>query len=252
MLKWSPANAKTHALAMIPTLQSYLQNKRKIYSLDLLSGWSCPMAVNCLSKVVDGKIVDGKFTKFRCFSASQEVVYPNVFRSREHNFNLLRSCKSSMDMVKLILDSMPKNLGICRIHVGGDMFNAKYMLAWASVAELNPDRLFYAYTKSLPYWLKFRDYFNSLPNFILTASYGGRHDSLIPQHNLRSAIVVYSESQAASLGLEIDHDDSHAADPNKKGKDFALLIHGTQPAGSEAASALQLLRKNKVKHSYNR
>jgi len=252
MLKWSPANAKTKALAKVPTLRQYLQDKRKIYSLDLLSGWSCPMAVNCLSKVVGGKIVDGKYTKFRCFSASQEVAYPNVFRLREHNYNLLRSCKASIDMHLMLSRSMPEDLGIARIHVGGDFFNKMYMLAWASVAELNPDRLFYAYTKSLPYWIKFRDYIDNLPNFILTASYGGKYDSLINQHGLRSAIVVYSESQAASLGLEIDHDDSHAADPSKQHQNFALLIHGVQPAGSEASNALQLLRKNKVKHSYNR
>ena len=250
MLKWSPANAKTEALAQIPSLQQYLQNKRKIYSLDLLSGWSCPMAYDCLSRVVLGKIVDGKHTKFRCFSASQEVVYPNVYRSREHNYTLLRKCKTSLDMVSLINDNMPKNLGICRIHVGGDMFNRMYMLAWGTVAELNPSRLFYAYTKSLPYWLAYRDYFDSLPNFVLTASYGGRHDDMIAKHNLRSAKVVFSENEAGSL--EIDHDDSHAADPTKKRESFALLIHGIQPAGSEAASALQMLRKNKVKHSYSR
>jgi hypothetical protein len=214
------------------------------------------MAVNCLSRVydIDGKrtLKDGKFTEFRCFSASQEVQYPNTYNSRKHNYDLLRACKSSGDMVNLLHASMPQNLGICRIHVGGDFFNRLYMLAWASLAELNPDRLFYAYTKSLPYWIKFRDYFNSLPNFILTASYGGRHDSLIQSEGLRSAIVVYSESQADSLGLEIDHDDSHAADPSKQNDSFALLIHGTQPAGTEAASALQELRKNKVKHSYSR
>jgi hypothetical protein len=252
MLKWSKANAKTKSLAPVPTLQSYLQNKRKIYSLDLLSGWSCPMAVNCLSKVVKGKIVDGKFTKFRCFSASQEALYPNTFNARKHNFDLLRACKSSDDMLQLFLASMPKNLGICRIHVGGDFFNRMYLLAWLSLAELHPDRLFYAYTKSLPYWLQYRDYIDSLPNFVMTASYGGRHDSLISQENLRSATVVFSRSQAASMGLEIDHDDSHAADPSKKGESFALLIHGTQPAGSEAADALKALRKNKVKHSYAR
>ncbi len=252
MLKWSEANAKTHALAMIPTLQSYLRNKRKIYSLDLLSGWSCPMAVDCLSKVVDGKIADGKFTKFRCFSASQEVVYPNVYNARKHNYDLLRACKSSDSMLQLLRESMPHNLGICRIHVGGDFFNRMYFLAWLSLAELNPDRLFYAYTKSLPYWLKYRHYVDSLPNFVLTASHGGRHDAMIAKENLRSAIVVFSEYQATLQGLDIDHDDSHAADPSKKNNSFALLIHGTQPAGSEAASALQVLRKNKVKHSYNR
>lgn len=256
MLKWSKANAKTHALAQIPSLQEYLRNNRKIYSLDLLSGWTCPMAVDCLSRVhiIDNKpkLIDGKFTKFRCFSASQEVQYPNTYNARKHNFDLLRACKSTEDMLQLMTDSMPKNLGICRIHVGGDFFNRMYFLAWAIFAEMNPDRLFYAYTKSLIYWLRYRSYVDSLPNFVLTASYGGRHDNRITDEDLRSAIVVYSEDEAESKGLEIDHDDSHAADPSKQNDSFALLIHGTQPAGSEAADALKTLRKNKVKHSYAR
>jgi hypothetical protein len=39
--------------------------------------------------------------------------------------------------------------------------------------------------------------------------------------------------------LDIDHDDSHAALP---GPSFALLIHGIQPAGSEAGKAVRALR----------
>lgn len=254
MLKWSKANAKIHALAAIPTLQSYLRNKRKVYSLDLASGWSCPMAVECLSRVhvIDGKkkLIDGKFTKFRCFSASQEVAYPNVYNSRFHNFNLLRDCKSSDIILKLLADSMPSDLGICRIHVGGDFFNRMYFLAWLSLAELNPDRLFYAYTKSLLYWLKYRHYVDSLPNFVLTASYGGRHDNLIKSEGLRFAKVLDSMDKLSSNKLPIDHDDSHAADPSKKNESFALLIHNTQPAGSEASQVLQYQRKNGIKHSY--
>ena len=256
MLKWSDANAKTKALAQVPSLKQYLQNKRKIYSLDLISGWSCPMAMDCLSRVhvIEGrkKIVDGKFTKFRCFSASQEVAYPHVYNSRKHNFDLLRDCKSSDDMLQLFLASMPDNLGICRIHVGGDFFNRMYFLAWLSLAELHPDRLFYAYTKSLPYWIKYRDYVDSLPNFVITASYGGRHDSLIKSEGLRYAVVLDTMDKLMKNKLEVDHDDSHAADPSKKRKSFALLIHNTQPAGSEASQVLQYQRKNKVKHSYAR
>ena len=83
----------------------------------------------------------------------------------------------------------------------------------------------------------------------MTASYGGREDELIDSQNLRSTKVIFSEEEADSLGLEIDHDDSHAADPAKKNDDFALLIHGTQPKGSEAAVALKEL---KGKGSYSR
>ena len=52
MVKFSPANAKLKALNHVPELQSWLQDRRKVYSFDLLSGWSCPQAKDCLSKVV--------------------------------------------------------------------------------------------------------------------------------------------------------------------------------------------------------
>ena len=88
MLKFSKANAKTEALKQVDELKPYLEGKRKIYSLDLLSGYSCPAAHDCLSKAVADengkrKIKDGPHTKFRCFSASQEVQYTNVYNSRK-------------------------------------------------------------------------------------------------------------------------------------------------------------------------
>ena len=44
MLKFSKANAKTQALKNDSELADYLTDNRKIYSLDLLSGYSCPYA----------------------------------------------------------------------------------------------------------------------------------------------------------------------------------------------------------------
>jgi hypothetical protein len=255
MLKFSPANAKTEELKQVPELSEYLKDKRKIYSLDLLSGYSCPYAKACLSKAVvqsDGrrKIKDGKDNEFRCFSASQEVQYTNVYNLRKHNFDLLRQTDVHKDL--LLMDSMPKDAGIVRIHVAGDFFNSEYMWAWWLTASENPDKLFYAYTKSLRYWIDIVNEMPILDNFILTASYGGSNDYMIDEHNLRSTKVVFSEAEAEKLGLEIDHDDSHAARPSLRDKDFALLIHGTQPKGSNAADALKVLKRDKVRHSYNR
>jgi hypothetical protein len=88
-----------------------------------------------------------------------------------------------------------------------------------------------------------------LENFVLTASYGGRDDHLINEFGMRSAKVVFSQAEAEKLGLEIDHDDSHAAKPSLRNQDFALLIHGTQPKGSAASEALRAL---KGKGSYSR
>jgi hypothetical protein len=216
---------------------------KHIYTISLLSGWSCPFADDCLSKVhVDSetgkkKIVDGKNTKFRCFSASQEVMYANTYNARKHNFDLLRK-KNTEEMVALITGSLPAKASIIRIHVGGDFFNQSYFDAWLKVAKNNPDKLFYAYTKAIPFWIA---RINEIPeNFKLNASKGGLRDNLIKEHNLKEAIVVYSEEQAEELGLEIDHDDTHAY---KQEKSFALLIHGVQPKGSEASEALKELKE---------
>jgi len=82
---------------------------------------------------------------------------------------------------------------------------------------------------------------HALPsNLVLTASRGGKYDELIDLHAWKEAVVVYSEQEAIDKGLDVDHDDTHAAFGKK---DFALLIHGTQPKGSAASEALQKIKK---------
>jgi hypothetical protein len=94
-LQFSNANAKLEELYNVPELESWLADGRKVYSLDLLSGYSCPFAKDCLSKATPTgeltkagnprlKIVDGPETEFRCFSASQEVLLPNVYKRRKN------------------------------------------------------------------------------------------------------------------------------------------------------------------------
>lgn len=247
MLKFSVANAKIRKLAKVRSLAPYLRDGKKVYSFDLLSGHNCPFAKDCLSKVVmdDGsrRIQDGKDIKFRCFSAMQEVLYPRVYEARKHNSDTIRElCKilGAADLGKLISASLPSNLGILRFHVGGDFFCQTYFDAAIEVARLNPNRLFYAYTKSLLYWTR---RINDIPdNFVLTASRGGRQDALIDVYNLREAIVVFSQYQARKQKLPIDYSDHMAARPDKRNKNFALLLHAQQPAQSAAAKAWQRIR----------
>ena len=256
-LKFSEANTKLEKLYKVGELDKYLRSGRftaRVYSLDLLSGWSCPFAKDCHSKVVElgpiskagnpkVKIQDGKDTQFRCFSASQEALLPNVYAKRKRNYELLKQCKTEEEMADLIERTLPRDAGIVRIHVGGDMFTLTYFRAWLEVARRNPDVLFYAYTKSLSYWVAERD--NIPQNLILTASRGGRQDDLIDKHNLREAVVVFSEQEAAAKGLEIDWTDEHAARPDMADQSFALLIHGVQPKGTEANEALQTIKATK-------
>lgn len=220
--------------------------QKGLYTFSLPAGWTCPGARDCLSRAnkETGKITDGPDTEFRCFSASDEARHKPARKSRWHNFDTLKG-KSRSEMVALILASLPKNVRIVRIHVAGDFFSLAYLDAWLDVARSRPDVLFYFYTKSIRHWLARLDQIGTgytpgtLPNVVPTASYGGKDDHLIPVYRLRTALVVGRESQAEALGLEIDHDDSHAM---RHGGDFALLIHGTQPPGSQASKDVSALR----------
>jgi hypothetical protein len=235
-LRFAPANAKLSALETRLGVS--------VYSFDMLSGVTCPFAQDCHSKAVvraDGtrSIQDGKRTLFRCFSASQEVAYTNVFLARQANTETIMplAARSPLAAANALCEALPEDAGCVRIHVAGDFKLLNYFDAWLEVAARRPGVRFYAYTKSIPFWVRRLDV---LPeNFLLTASRGGKADCLIDEHGLREARVVFSEAEAGELGLEIDHDDSHAALP---GPSFALLIHGIQPKGSEAGKAVRALR----------
>ena len=138
---------------------------------------------------------------------------------------------------------MPQDAGTVRIHVAGDFINYTYFKSWCTVAERNPEVIFYAYTKSLPFWLKGRDAQIIPENLHLTASRGGRYDRLIDPYGFREARVVFSEKEAKKLSLELDTNDYHAW--RKLDKSFALLIHGIQPPNTPASKALQLIRSGK-------
>lgn len=222
-----------------------------IHILSLPAGHSCPFANECLAKTVqnvNGKgycVKDGPACQFRCFASTEEAMYPAVRKNRWHNFFLLKShLKISLDSGYSLLErSMPNSKwgAPIRMHVSGDFFNQMYFDITLKYAKNHPRQLIYAYTKAIPFWVK---RLNEIPdNFRLTASYGGTHDNLIAEHNLKYAKVVFTIDEAEKLGLEIDHDDSHAYDGNKS---FALLIHGTQPAGTPAAKAWSTLKKEGI------
>jgi hypothetical protein len=218
-----------------------LQIKRgvKLITFTLPSGHTCPGAKDCLAKAdkTTGKIKDGKQTEFRCFMASLEAVFPSLRKSVWHNLTLIKNAlKNGVEAcADLICESLPKKFDIVRVHVGGDYFSRNYFLSWCEVAKRNPEKLFYSYTKSL----KIISGIDKPKNLVLTASRGGKFDDMIKNLSLKEAKVVFSKEEAQLQNLEIDTDDEHAAYGEK---DFALLIHGVQPKGSEAAAALNALK----------
>ena len=203
----------------------------------------------------DGKrtVQDGKHTKFRCFSASQEAQYQPTYQARFMNGALIKSAYKLggiggvADLLEAsLLNAMPRKQVddvLIRWHIGGGMFALWYFDAWLEVGRRRPTWNIYGYLKALPFWVKRMDVMP--PNVNPVASYGGTHDHLIEEYGLRFARVVHSREEADLLGLEVDIDDSLAA----YGKDsFALIIHSTQPKGSKSAAAVARIRREKRLH----
>lgn len=213
--------------------------KNDTYTFSLPAGHTCPCAKECFSKAdrKTGKISDGKFTKFRCYAVSAESLFLTVRKSRWNNFELLKH-KSTKQLIQLLNSSVQKlkNAKKIRIHASGDFFSESYFLAWVEVARLNPNIIFYGYTKRISFLVKHKKIFPK--NFIFVASYGGKEDDLIDKHRLVTAKVVFSVDEAKKEKLAIDHDDSSLLE----GKNFALLLHGVQPKETEAAKAWQKIK----------
>jgi len=208
-------------------IDDWQQSPFKTLSLTftLPSGTTCPSAKICktfysqkLHKIVDNG-------EIRCFSAMSET-RPSVGSLVWHNYNLLRPIKKDVKaLTNLIYNSLVNNKygkpELVRVHVGGDFFTPQYMLAWFNVASKLKDITFYSYTKEIK---TLKDNIGFKPdNYIFTLSYGGKHDNLIKDLNIKSATIVDSENDTE---LPIDTNEFLALTSNK---DFALVKHGTQP-----------------------
>lgn len=232
MLTFSKGNAKLNKGTLI---------------FNLPAGKTCPGALFCKSfAVVDdnGKrsIQDGKHTVFRCFAASSEVQYDGAFYNRANNLQtivdyLAVGIDHTATQINVALQHFKtRNTQLVRIHESGDFFSQAYLEAWVKVAQMNPTLKFYCYSKSLEFFIN-----KELPsNFYLTASYGGKFDHMIDEGLFpRYSKVFMTEADANAAGLVVDHDDSHCFEDAP----FALLVHGTQPKGSEWGKAIRQRRQ---------
>jgi hypothetical protein len=59
---------------------------------------------------------------------------------------------------------------------------------------------------------------------------------------------VFHPDKADALGLEIDHDETHALFGTAS---FALLLHGQQPKGGDASQAIKILKAEGIEYAYS-
>lgn len=199
----------------------FVKNKKYytgvVHEWNLPTGSTCPFALECKVSVdrITGKF-DIKKGQYRCYAASPER-FPAV---REHRWNNFEIVKNG------IKPEIPKDCKSIRIHAAGDFFNQSYFDMWLEIARENPEIEMWAYTKSLSYWVK---RINEIPsNLILTASYGGRQDHLIEEHNLKN-VIVYPNRESVPEDRPIDNNDDWA---RKADVNFALLDNMKVPKKS--------------------
>jgi hypothetical protein len=219
------------------------------YSWSLPSGSTCPGAEKCLA-IADrytGKVWNGPKQEFRCYSAVTER-YPSVRQRLWTNFEAVKG-KTPHQVASILTRAKPKRMKRCRIHTAGDFFSQTYFDGWLLFVMENPDIHFWAFTKSLTFWV---NRLGQIPkNLVLQASCGGKHDHLIATHNLKYAKVVWSEDTADRLGLVIDTDDYLAAygrSPfallenfsNKKPKRESIRKHQQAEEGGDISLEIQV------------
>jgi len=179
-----------------------------VYEFNLPAGHSCPFAKDCKIKVdrETGKF-DTTGTVYRCYAASAER-FPGVRTSRWNNYEA---------MLRQEPIELPKDAMYVRIHSSGDFFSQKYFDTWLQVCRDNPDVKFWAFTKSLQFWVNRLD---EVPdNLTLQASKGSMLDHLIDEYSLKYA-QVFASIDDVPEGMPIDTNDTWAM---SGAESFALL-----------------------------
>lgn len=179
-----------------------------VYEWNLPTGTTCPFALEC--KVTVDRHT-GKFNikrgQYKCYAASAER-FPAVRERRWSNFEYVLNGG---------IPDIPKDCRAIRIHASGDFFNQQYFDTWVELAKANSHIEFWAYTKSIGYWV---NRLADIPsNFILTASFGGKQDDLIEKHKLKN-VIVYARREDVPKERPVDFNDDFARTPNIN---FALL-----------------------------
>ena len=120
----------------VTALQIFRQNNKKlkkqgIADFNLPAVKTCPYALECIDD---------------CFATKAFYRMPTVKNAYERNYILTLGS----DFIKIADQSVKMLAGVkyLRVHSSGDFYNRTYLKKWLEVADLNPNKIFYGYTRS--------------------------------------------------------------------------------------------------------
>ena len=185
------------------------ENKAKILNFSIpayktKSGKStCPFAGGCQAYCYAQK---GNYTRFPIV---QELMEKKYLLSKQDNFPLLINTE--------IQKKKPTHV---RIHDSGDFYSPLYLQKWVDIANDNKEVIFYAYTKSIKFFV---EGFAVPTNLKIIFSEGSKTDNLINVNKHRHARIFKTSEELTAAGyIDASSNDLQAITENKK---VGLIFH---------------------------
>jgi len=185
------------------------ENKAKIFNFSIpayktRSGKiTCPFADSCVKYCYAQK---GNYTRF---PVVQELMEQKYKISKTNTF------------IPLMNEEIRKKKAThIRIHDSGDFYSPQYLNKWVDIATQNNDVIFYAYTKSIKFFI---DGLKLPKNLKIIFSEGSKTDNLINVNKHRHARIFKSKELLAAAGyIDASNNDLKAITSNKK---VGLVYH---------------------------
>jgi hypothetical protein len=185
------------------------ENKTKIFNFSIpayktKSGKiTCPFAKECVKFCYAQK---GNYTRF-----------PKIGELMEQKYNISKT----NNFIPLMNEEIQKKKAThVRVHDSGDFYSIAYLNKWVQIAKNNKSVIFYAYTKSIKFFVNGL----KLPkNLKIIFSEGSKTDNLINVAKDRHARIFKSKELLAAAGyVNASDNDLKAITSNKK---IGLVYH---------------------------
>ena len=185
-----------------------IENKMRVMNFSLpayktITGKTvCPFAKDCIKY---------------CYAQKGNYKYPSVIKGLNNRYELSKTDEFVPKMNATIILERPTHV---RIHDSGDFYSPQYLNKWVQIAKDNTNVIFYAYTKSIKFFINGL----KLPkNMKIIFSEGSKTDNLINTSKHRHARIFKSKELLNAAGyIDASNNDLKAITSNKK---VGLVYH---------------------------
>ena len=168
----------------------------------------CPFAKDCIKY---------------CYAQKGNYRYPSVVKGLNNRYELSKTADFIPQMNATIILERPTHV---RIHDSGDFYSIEYLQKWVQIANDNKDVIFYAYTKSIPFFKgakQGKPIIKVPKNLKIIFSEGSKRDILINNNSDRHARIFKDVATLLSSGyIDASSNDLKAITDNKK---VGLVYH---------------------------